>query len=1795
MVDLKGLIETRLRAYDPLIDLSENGTAQEMIVKPIIKAFGLDPMSTDIRTFLISKFNELYPNTTLANGDAVSDILISVGQLFFDAYRQEVNSIRQSLSIEYLEQMSDSDADALAANWLVSRRSGTRATGNIRVVVNRLASINIGTITTIRSKNDVIFFPSNFETIDVATLLANKLPNGNYFFEINVTAALAGTDGNISVGSIASISNVQGVVSVTNLNAFTGGSDTEDNYALLRDRLPRSATERSLVTKRGIVARLENYSANIKSVEVVGFGDIEMTRDVVDFDNRGRYKSFGIAYAVGRLLFVTIDNPKQQIIDGDLIQMTDGNTLEVISVVGSQNSQILLKTGVSFILYVDNDFGLNGTTFLFNLETKPEIVLGGELINSDVHLGGKVDVYIEPSSFYPVSTSFKDQVIESEAFGTSYIVISPTIIQVTDDTNGISNGMFLVLSEGVFKICKTTYNNNVCVMYISADIQDLGLINGPWSVIKNVSYNLTKAETLIKDSSAGLFATVTVNRTVFLNDDISNEIVVGDVLSLDTLGLTFTITAIFGDRLDIKENVANNIFNAPASLKRVIPNNVLPASDVLSVYAGDIKLPNSRCLGLEPTAIYGAKEISRGIGFVSRCLLDLFRSPGNLPRAQLPLLEFSKSKFKIRHVRYTKQTGVEFNLDSKFDVGGYGGGYSYLDDDMSVAIFMGNKKSMEFENADENLAIAEQFDRSFYIEVPLFNDMLIPGANNIFVALGDGTSDYNFPIENFLDGNILRIDSGINKGDYLIDKVLNIKLPVKWFDITPKSDYWRKPVHIAGNINVQFPNNENKMVNVYTITYHTKSGQSEEFLFRNISIVKIKDKFPVNPFDVLNSQLDESLILKNVSGNIFPDVEDKIGLNIFDFFRLDDVFVNQIKSTTIKTILDSDASEKVVESVVQKFKGIVGINRQLVQFDDQYLEKLYKVPYTYGAPAIGVADLYLEDAAELKLRPIMAQKYSIPDINNAMFNLISDIANANIPRIQVLKDLKNNFYAKKSNLKLVLRNEESFSVIGAGDYADKKTWLRGLNIQNVNVAPSNILPLNAGVVGNIDNVLLQNAFDILSECNDAQISVCEELFVQKRFVHTIEQNFLPFIPLYIPDQEIRQILIAMGNIGPITTGVDVLNSQFLALAEGVNADNYTAKRLVEYYTGLGTYLFMFINENTYRSDPNSIKIIPPIVDQTLGIRLPGNTPEERQAAWEDLTTFQAADLYFYKTNETDTSITGISVAYARKSSDEIRLISPIASLSNATFNFTDALLTCDAFVETPDGNTEICRVTNFEQQSGKLTLDRPMLFSTPRVVNNGRCYYDRDGSIVLYGMPGLDISTDNEFVFKSNDGLDGNESGMIIGTTSRFLTDNDVGRYITIFNYVQSPEYTGVAGEETFPVIRQHIGAYQITEISNDITRQSQFNGTTVIIKQTISTTPQIPNMYAFGGLRRLQIDEDTPIELCFAITDAPDVQPTANDDGTTNITTFLPIQFYANKPNLVDVVGVSSDNTTVAVKMLIDNSVASVNPVKPFVFKDGFNNVNLAFDKNNPFIVSTKSFLSIKNFDQVGGMYRTQIKFQSIGLDPEYNLISNEAFDTFNEEIAGYSVESIDQSFARTSKENMYIHINPKAANTDVANADVQVQSLSNFAVSIAESVFASDERVVCSDALVKEKVRSYLGADIRYYGSVSEKVVINAVISLFNNAVISSTPIVISSLIQHLHRIGVSRVVMPIKLYHIVVDLDRRVYYRPIKDILDTSVDLDIIATTRLLMTIVPEFEQTIHGAKIVATKMSDTTLIG
>jgi len=1788
MIDIKGLIETRLRAYDPLIDLSENGFAQELIIKPIVKAFGSDPMTTDIRTFLISKFNELYPNTTLSNGDAVSDILISVGQLFFEAYRLELQNVKNSLSIDYLDQMSDGDANALAANWLVSRRIGTKASGSIRVVVNRLSTISINTTNVVRASNGFSFLPSNFETIDTSLLLVNRLANGNYYFDLNVTALQEGTLGNISAGGIVSIANINGLVSVSNDVAFSGGSDTEDNQALLRDRLPRSATERSLVTKRGISARIENYTSSVNSVEVVGFGDIEMTRDAVDFQNHGAFKAFGVAYAIGRLVFLTLNDPKISILETDIIRSTDGTKFSISTVISEQNNAVLMDSGKSFIVYTDVDAGL-GKALLVNLESTPVVKIGEEVFTNEVHLGGKADVYIEPSFFTDLSTTFSQSEFESIYSGFGFEVIGNKIIIPT--ILNIGNGLFIQTDDGVFKILHAIIDGNKTNIFIGQDLEN-GVFVSFWKILGKLSISISNKETTVLNFDEGVIGTITETGIVLLNRDVSVIVNIGDIIVLQD-ATRFRIVAIFGDRLETEQRPVQPILNVPIKFIKVATTSILPASDIFNINVSNKTIGSNRCLGLEPINVYGAKTLSRGTGFVSRCLLDMFISPEGESRAQLPLVEFSKSSFRIRHLRRDKlQVLPEYNVDARFDLGEYGGGYGYLDEDMSVAIFVGGKSSIEFWDGDEPIGFPLQFSRMFYLEVPLFNDMLVDGANNVFIALGDGVTDYEFPIFNFLRGNILRIDDGLNKGNYIIDKVLNIRLPNNFEDLRPVDDHWRKPIAISGNIQINENGFGNERYSVYTITYNLNSSQASNALFKNISIVKIKGRFPVNPFDILNSQIDPSIIVRNISRNeLFPanPPESDQGLNLLDFSRLNDIFINQIKSTTIKTILNSDATLKVFELINSKFRGVLGGLNEITQFNDAFLEKLYKVQYTYGSPAKGEANLFLEDNVVTRLRPVPTQKYLISDINNGVRNRVDKKS----PAIKILKDLRDWFYAEKNKLTLVLADEASFSVIGDGSVDNKKTWKRGLDIERVSVSLfQNFTPVGGRTDLQADIVKFDNALEIISEYGEASINVCKELFVQKRFVRSVDQVFLPYIPIHVPNQAFRNALVAVVDI---FSANDVTNTQeFINCANRLNGDGIKATDLVNYYLALGTYVFLKIDQATYEQDPESIKNLPLSVEAVFQNTafLPGNNYDERNNFWKDSTDVQASDLMFYGYLDDDTEITGITLAEVSKLSNELRLVSPISDPST-TYSFNDSLLSADIYVERNGELLDIYNADDYDQQTGVIKLTKPMAFTTPRIYNVGRIFYTVDNELVIYGFQGIQFGEDNVFTYVGNLRSQGNESGVLLDITRSFLTDNDVGRFITIFNYVQSPEYTGVNGIDAFVPIRQHIGCYKILGVDS-IVRRSQFTGKDVIVSQKL-TIADFPNLLSFKGFNRLQADDTEPLALAFVITDAPEVTPIVNDDGTTSITTLLPVQIYARNATSFDIVASALNNKSVGVKIIADNSVPSIDKVEPFLFVNNMNNLNMSFNKNNPFIVSTRSFLTLDTYETIGGMYAAKIKFQSLGLEDVYNLIQGEGFDTYNEEIDGYRIISKDLDVARTTKESLYLEIPPRVFDVSPLSSDITIKSATNFAISVVESIFASDERIVCSNTLVKEKVRSYLGADIRYVGNVLENTVVEAIIKVFNNALLSNTPISISSLVQYLHRLGVSRVIMPIRLYHIVVDLDRRVYYRPIKDVLHPNTDLDILATARLLMTLVPSYNQTIHGAKIVATRVLDTTLIG
>ncbi len=1785
MIDIKGLVESRLRIYDPLIDLAENGFAQELVVKPIVKAFGSDPMSTDIRTFLISKFNELYPSSPISNGDAVTDILINVGQLYFEAYRQELQSIKRSLSIDNLNVMSDADADALASNWLVSRKIGTKATGTVRITVNRLASLTIDTTNIIKSQDNVMFFPTNFEQIDTSVLLANRLPNANYYFDLNVTAALPGSSGNVSQGSIVSIQNISGLVSITNLTAFSGGSDTEDNSALLRDRLPRSATERSLVTKKGISARLENYSGSIRSVEVVGFGDIEMVRDKVNFDGKGAFKTFGVGYGIGNLLFVTFEDVSTSLHVGNIIRSTDNIKLRVVTILSSQNEPILMDVGKSYIVYTDIDLGVGGKALLLNLEDTPSAIVNGEVITSELHLGGKTDIYVEPTTLTNVSTLFNTVNTNPNFSGFGYVVLDNTV--TLNGSLDISLKSFIQIPEGVFKIYYSEKTENKTKIYIDQSLTN-GQFASAWSIFKYVDIDLTTIETEIIKFSDGITATITAGSVAILSEPIITKALPGDII-VTSNGTRLTILAMYGLKADVKERLSSIIIDSPIRVIRTSETSALPMSDIMSVTVSNQKLVNNKCLGFETISTHGAKILSKGVGFVSRCLLDLFIAPNMAEkRAQLPLIALSKSKFKIRHVRRDNSQDGLYNFDSRFDLGQYGSGYGYLDDEVVVATFAGGKESMEFSTADEGLAFAELFKRMFYVEVPLFVDMLIPGANNVFIALGDNVTDYEFPIEKFTNGNILRIDDGPNKGSYVIDKVLNIRLPNSFENIVPLDNYFRKPIQVIGDLQLGINNFENESYSVYTVTYHVNSSQSTRALFRNISIIKIKEKFPINVFDVLNSQLDSGIVLGNISAADLNNQDP--GLNVLNFGRIGDIFINQIRSTTVKKILGSSATNKVLDLISSKFRGVLWSLNELSEFSDTFLENLYKVQYTYGTPARGIARMYTEDSTPVRLRPQRAQRYTINDVNKSVANIVDGFDNG-----LTLKPTNNWFKASKSTLNLILDDTESFSVIGAGTIDSKETWTRGIDVKSVNTLPTDHIFVPSVSSEYMDIINVPNSLEFISDIDDAKLNICKEIFVQKRTVRYVDQRFLKYMPIHIANSSLRSALLQGEFANIVSSAVALLDADVLDIGSRVNANNITYRNLINYYESLQTYMFLLVDQAVYETDPDSLKNLPRVVDDILGGTpiLPGANYEERNAYWKTSTNLQSSDLLFYGYSDDDSELTGIGLCESNKMSNQIRLLSPISNASSS-FILDDSLLSSDVFIFSNGELLDIYSVDSYDQSTGLITLDKNLTVTTPRVYNVGRIYYTTDNVLKILGFPGIQVGADNTFSYIGSNRDIGNESGILVDVTRSILSTSDIGRYMTIFNYVQSPEYTHIEGEDAYKPIRQNIGCYKIDDVSS-IFRRSQFDGKDILVEQYIDLGDEFVDLFNFKGFKRLQIDDSEPIQLCFVVTDAPTIAPTKNADNTTSITTLLEVQFFSKNPTTFNIVSSSKDNKSLGIKILSDNSVPSVDSISPFVFKSGYNNINLSFERNNPHIFFTNSFLTVNNLDTIGGLYYTNIPFQSLGVEDAYNLINMESFDTFNEEIEGYELQTIDIDLARTTKERLRLKLPAKIVGVSPLLSGTSVQSTTNFALSIAESLFASNERVVCSDTLVKEKVRSYLGADIKYVGNVTEKQVIVEIIKVFDNALLSNTPVSTSSLIQYLHRLGVTRVITPIHLYHIVVDLDRRVYYRPITDVLQPNTDLDILATARLLTSVVPSYGTAIHGAKIVATRITDTTIIG
>lgn len=458
--DLRSFLESRLITFDPAIDLSTNSPIQLKVIEPILERFGEDPFSTDISTFIRDRLTQEFPDMAADSAGISEDILSKPLRLLLEPFKRQIELVKLGSSVANASIMEEAETDALGANWFTNRKIGNSASAPVRLFYARPTTVRIGTDKRVFTNDGRSYFPVQNYFITASQMAFNR-QGTFYFLDIIVKAESPGDIFNVNPGDISGIEDAAGVIKVANLTASTGGEAKETNEEYI-NRIEGSLTDRSNVTKRGILARVTNEFDNIRAIQVIGAGDEGMNRDILTGTSQGFLHLAGEAIIFGDWLWVSSitykdDGPVDSITPqpGDLIRFHPTTPAPATTVVVEAKITTILSPGTLFFL----DTSLYGVGVIKNgafALLKPGTITisevpGGisaniEVANNTVHLGGHTDILARPN-----------QDIE----------IKSTLTNVTDDSPIIA----------IEDLTVPTANQNI-VHSDLLDFIELGIISG---------------------------------------------------------------------------------------------------------------------------------------------------------------------------------------------------------------------------------------------------------------------------------------------------------------------------------------------------------------------------------------------------------------------------------------------------------------------------------------------------------------------------------------------------------------------------------------------------------------------------------------------------------------------------------------------------------------------------------------------------------------------------------------------------------------------------------------------------------------------------------------------------------------------------------------------------------------------------------------------------------------------------------------------------------------------------------------------------------------------------------------------------------------------------------------------------------------------------------------------------------------------------------------------------------------------------------------------------------------------
>ena len=264
-----------------------------------------DLSSTDvlsIEKLLADYVNEAYPDLDLTPGSVQRDIIINLYAALEQRLREELDVNLKSNSLLEISKnpdlADDTQVDRVLSNYNITRSVGAKAAGTVRIYVeaDETILVPVGTAVTLNSLTfkvsaSVRAISTTETTLQTGDVTLTKGTGSLYFFNIPVEADEVGAKYNIKEDTTVSnmTPKLSRVVSAKTAQTLLGGKDSETNTELIA-KLKQGITGKILGGRAHIEAKLKDEFPYVISAGATGFGDPEMTRDVLQTDDEATHR-----------------------------------------------------------------------------------------------------------------------------------------------------------------------------------------------------------------------------------------------------------------------------------------------------------------------------------------------------------------------------------------------------------------------------------------------------------------------------------------------------------------------------------------------------------------------------------------------------------------------------------------------------------------------------------------------------------------------------------------------------------------------------------------------------------------------------------------------------------------------------------------------------------------------------------------------------------------------------------------------------------------------------------------------------------------------------------------------------------------------------------------------------------------------------------------------------------------------------------------------------------------------------------------------------------------------------------------------------------------------------------------------------------------------------------------------------------------------------------------------------------------------------------------------------------------